>query len=161
TMSVPDARSEAVVQLPTWNCLYQIRDFVKNVEGLGAECDGREVELTREDQNTWQGPHGPCRSLALHYSVYADAEGPFDSILDGRHAFLNLAMVLFYLPQERQRPVSVKYQLPDGWRLATFLEEQGGEFPAANYDALVDSPVEAGQFEELSYRQDLPGASAA
>jgi predicted metalloprotease with PDZ domain len=47
--------------------------------------------------------------------------------------------------------------------LVTFLEGEGEEFQAANYDALVDSPVEAGHFEEFSYPADFtpPGASAA
>ncbi len=81
-------------------------------------------------------------------------------MLNGDHSFLNLAMVLFYLPRERTRPMKAKFQLPAGWKLATFLDGEGNEFPAANYDALVDSPVEAGHFEEFSYPQDFtpPGA---
>ena len=55
------------------------------------------------------------------------------------------------------------FSFPPDWKLATFLEGDGDEFQAANYDALVDSPVEAGHFEEFSYPQDFTptGASAA
>ena len=119
TLNIPDASAGTEIQIPTWNCLYQIRDFVKNVEDLKGDCDGQPADLNREDLNTWRGPNRSCGNLAFHYSVYANADGPFDSMLDGDHSFLNLAMVLFYLPRERQRPVQVKFQLPAGWKLAT------------------------------------------
>jgi predicted metalloprotease with PDZ domain len=162
TLNIPDASAGTEIQIPTWNCLYQIRDFVKNVEDMKGDCDGQPAELNRQDQNTWRGPNRSCRDLAFHYAVHADLDGPFDSILDSGHSFLNLAMVLFYLPRERMRPVQVKFQLPAGWKLATLLEGEGDEIQAANYDVLVDSPVEAGHFEEFSYPQDLipTGASA-
>ncbi len=162
-LRIPGASAGTEIQIPAWNCLYQIRDFVKNVEDMKGDCDGQPADLDREDLNTWRGPNRSCRDLAFHYSVYADADGPFDSMLDGDHSFLNLATVLFYLPRERQRPVHVKFQLPAGWKLATFLEGEGDEFQAVNYDALVDSPVEAGHFENFSYPQDFipTGASAA
>jgi predicted metalloprotease with PDZ domain len=162
-MNIPDAGAGTEIQIPTWNALYQIRDFVKDVEGMKGECDGQAVDLEREDLNTWRGVNRPCSNLTFHYSVYANEDGPFDSMFDSDHSFLNLAMVLFYLPRERQRPVQVKFQLPSGWKLATLLEGEGEEFQASNYDALVDSPVEAGHFEEFSYPQEMipAGGSAA
>jgi len=154
-MDIPDAPAGTEIQIPTWNALYQIRDFVKNVEDLKGDCDGQPAALVREDLNTWRGPNQACRDLVFRYSVYAAGDGPFDSALDSHHSFLNLAMILFYLPHERQRPVQVKYQVPDGWKLATFLEGDGPEFSAFNYDALVDSPAEAGHFADFSYPQDF------
>jgi predicted metalloprotease with PDZ domain len=161
TMTVPDASAGTEIQIPTWNCLYQIRDFVKNVEDMKGDCDGQPADLDRADLNTWRGPNRSCGNLTFHYAVRANAEGPFDSMLNGEHSFLNLAMVLFYLPRERPRPVQVKFQIPAGWRLATVLEGEGEEFQAANYDALVDSPVEAGHFEDFSYPQDFTPTGAA
>jgi predicted metalloprotease with PDZ domain len=160
-IKIPDASPGTEIQIPTWNCLYQIRDFVKNVEDLKGDCDGQPADLNRLDLNTWRGPNQLCHTLAFHYSVYADADGPFDSVLDGNHSFLNLAMVLFRLPRERNRPVQVKFQLPKGWKLATLVDGEGEEFQAANYDALVDSPVEAGHFEDFSYQQDFTPAGEA
>ncbi len=157
-MTIPDAGANTQIQIPTWNCLYQIRDFVKDVRDLRGECDGEPADLTRVDLNTWQGPNHSCRTLIFNYSAYVDVDGPFDSILDSSRSFLNLAMILFYLPNERARPVETKYKLPGGWGLATLLEGDGGEFRAANYDALVDSPVEAGHFAEFSYPKNFTPA---
>jgi predicted metalloprotease with PDZ domain len=161
SLSIPDALPGTEIQIPTWNALYQIRDFVKNVTGMKGECDGRAAELQRVDLNTWSGPQKNCANLEFQYSVYANEEGPFNSVLNDRHAFLNLAMVLFYLPEERQRAVQIDFRLPSGWKLATLLDGGGNGFQAENYDALVDSPVDAGQFEEHSYTAEYTPTAPA
>ena len=165
-MDVPGAMPGTEIQIPAWNDLYQIRDFARNVQGLDARCDDRPAEWRRVDLNTWRGPDRPCVHLEFHYAVYAQEAGPFSSWLDSKHAFLNFAMLLFYLPQERERPARVRILLPSGWKFATLLAAEGDEFSARNYDALVDSPVEAGHFNEYTYTQEFhsplsaPGSAA-
>src|SRR5437773_2889779 len=159
TWSVPDARPSTEIQFPTWNATYQIRDFVRHVEALRATCDGKPAKLWREDLNTWRDAPHRCSSLELDYSVYTNDEGPFGAVLGESHAFLNFAMVLFYLPEERDRACQIKLLLPEGWKLASVLGEPdaSGAFRAANYDALVDAPAEAGTFQEYDFAQGLGG----
>jgi predicted metalloprotease with PDZ domain len=154
-MAVPDAPSKTEIQFPAWTALYQIRDFVRDVENVRAECDGQPQRMKRVDLDTWRTGAKACSALVVRYSVYINEEGPFSSILDQHHAYLNLAMLLFYLPEGRDRPVQVSFVLPEGWKLATLLPDGSSplEFSAANYDALVDSPVEAGNFAEFTYQQ--------
>ena len=155
TMTVPDAGPSSEIQFPAWNALYQIRDFVRNVENVKAGCDGQPRELVPVDRNTWRTADGPCRQLELSYSVYANEEGPFSCVLNPEHAFLNFAQVLFYLPGARDREARVRFLLPQDWKVGTLLDDSqtSGEFKAANYDALVDSPAEAGRFQEFAYHQ--------
>ena len=155
TMTIPEASPETEVQIPTWNNLYQIRDFVQDVRRVQGTCDGESTELVRVDLNTWRGPNRPCSPLELQYKVYANHETPFSSVLNPDHAFLNFALLLFYMPQERARSAQVKFLLPRGWKLATLLEGKGDDFHAPNYDALVDSPAEAGHFQEFNYSQKV------
>ena len=155
TMRVPEAGAGTEFQIPAWNNLYQIRDFVRDVQGVEAQCQGRPAPLRRVDINTWASVE-PCADLEIHYEVYANQESVFSAVLDSRHAFLNFALVLFYLPNERQRPVRVKFLLPEGWKLVTMLDDgpSPGEYQAPDYDRLVDSPAEAGAFQEYDYIQD-------
>jgi predicted metalloprotease with PDZ domain len=153
TMQVPQVRPGTEFQIPTWNNLYQIRDFVRDVQDVHAECDNQSAPLHRVDINTWSTANG-CGDLQVHYEVYANQDDVFSATLDKQHAFLNFALLLFYLPKDRQRPVRVKFLLPDGWKLATMLDDgpRDGEF-AADYDRLVDSPAEAGEFQQYDYVQ--------
>lgn len=155
TMAVSDAGPSPEIQLPTWNALYQMRDFVRNVEDLRARCNGRPRDLIPVDENTWRTADGPCQGLEVTYAVYANEEGPFSCVLNDEHAFLNFAQVLFYLRGARDREARLKFLLPPDWKLRTLLDdpETSGEFKAANYDLLADSPGEAGKFQEYSYRQ--------
>jgi predicted metalloprotease with PDZ domain len=156
TMRVSGTQPATEIQFPAWNNLYQIRDFVRNVQDLGAECDGKRQELERVDLNTWRTGPQACSNLTVRYAVYANEESPFSSVLSTEHAFLNFALLLFYFPRERERQVSVRFLVPAGWKIATLLEDGDTpeEFRAANYDALADSPAEAGEFREYSYTQN-------
>ncbi|MGA2630017.1 MAG: hypothetical protein ABSG54_07345, partial [Terriglobia bacterium] len=154
-MTIPDAQAGTEVQYPAWNALYQIRDFVRWMRGLNAQCDGQPMQLVRRDLYTWSSGERNCDKLEVRYSVYVDDEGVFSSVLSEHHAYLNPAMILLYLPQDRARALRVKYLLPEGWKLATLLEsaQQPDEFEARNYDELADSPAEAGVFREYDYVQ--------
>ncbi|HEY6290428.1 MAG TPA: PDZ domain-containing protein [Terriglobia bacterium] len=154
-MTVSDAPPTLRIQFPAWNALYQIRDFVRHVQDLEGTCDGTASDLTAIDVDTWETGPKPCHELTVRYAVYANEESVFSAILNDQHAFLNLAQVLFYLPSNRSRGARVTFLLPEGWKLSTLLDQDGtsGEYTAPNYDRLADSPVEAGNFDEYSYRQ--------
>lgn len=154
TMTIPDTAG-VEIQFPAWYALYQMRDFIKDVEELTAECDGRPVDLAVVDINTRQIAER-CTTLRVRYAVYASADPPFSSALNADHAFLNPAMLLFYLPRERDRGIRVRLDVPSGWQVATLLDDgpAPGEYQAVNYDQLADSPIEAGTFKEYSYTQN-------
>lgn len=154
TMTVPQAAAGTQLQFPAWSNLYQIRDFVRDVQQVKAACNGKPLLLRRIDINTWQSTKA-CGSLKVDYSVYADQDNVFSSVLNARRAFLNFALLLFYLPRERSRSVRVRFILPRGWKLATILKNgsRPGVYEVADYDRLADSPAEAGSFQEYDYRQ--------
>jgi predicted metalloprotease with PDZ domain len=153
-MTVAGASPSMELQFPAWNNLYQIRDFARNVQDLRAECDGGKEQLTRVDLYSWRRGAKPCEKLSLRYAVHVAGSPPFSSSLDSEHAFLNFATLLFYLPQERGRAARVKVLIPPGWKIATLLDKEGDQFLAPNYDALADSPAEAGQFQEYDLFQN-------
>lgn len=154
-MAIQEAKAGTQLQFPAWNNLYQIRDFVRDVQQVDAECNGKPELLTRLDTDTWQSPIA-CRDLQIHYKVYANQDDVFSSVLNPQRAFLNFALLLFYLPQERDRSVRVRFVLPEGWKLVTALTngKMPGEYQADNYDRLADSPAEAGTFDEFDYTQN-------
>jgi len=59
---------------------------------------------------------------------------------------------LCYIEGERGEPLEVEFNnIPTGWKIATPLQPQGTGFSAANYDQLVDSPVEISNFSERDF----------
>ncbi len=155
TLTLPHARADSRIQFPAWNALYQIRDFVRNVQDLQAQCDGRKMTMVPVDLYTWAVGNQVCSPLVVQYNVYANQPGVFSSELEADHAFLNLAEILFYIPGERNVPDQIRFLLPGGWKLATLMAGEAAThvYSASGYDALVDSPVEAGRFQTYSYSQ--------
>jgi predicted metalloprotease with PDZ domain len=153
-MTVAGASPSTEIQFPAWNNLYQIRDFAQNIVELSADCDGGKEQLSRVDLNTWRAEARPCAKLSLRYAVYAAGSPPFSSALDSTHAFLSFATLLFYLPKQRERAAHVKLLIPATWKVASLLEEDADGFLAPNYDLLVDSPMEVGEFDEYNFFQN-------
>ncbi|HXQ25630.1 MAG TPA: hypothetical protein VN822_04405 [Candidatus Acidoferrales bacterium] len=160
---IPQPAAGIVVAMPAWNALYQVRDFsyrVRNVRASGKAPDNIRYFAAKVDKQTWRiefsSPAGSQRaeSIFVDYSIQWDDPGPFDSQLSDRHAFMNLAEILMYVPDRRSEDTQITFEnVPTGWNFATELA--GGaaplSFSARSYDALVDAPVEAGKFDEFEF----------
>ena len=150
---LPPGASQRDLQLPVWNALYQVRDFAQYVNWVRAkDRSGRELKVRESDKSRWQ-VQGAESGAIVEYQIFVDSPGPFGAQLSDHHAFFNLAQILMFPVDARNAPMRVHFaQVPDGWRIATPLESSpGAVFDAANYDRLVDSPVEIGDFQESDF----------
>ncbi len=164
-MTIPVDGKEVVTALPAWNALYQVRDFSYRVRAVSALCSASiAVPLTVRvlDKDTWRiSLAGACQpgdrnSFEIRYSIQWDDPGPFNSQLNDHHAFMNLAEILMYVPERRAEDTSVGFEnLPAGWRTTAELAagSDSNTYTAASYDALVDAPVEAGEFDEFQFME--------
>ena len=161
-MRIPNVRDQVTLQLPAWNALYQIRDFASHMMQVSAQDqEGRSLSLQKLDKQTWSVTGNG--TVTVTYPILWDEPGSFGSQLNADHAFLNLAMVLLYVPTRRSEDTQVAFEdVPEGWRVAVELDAAGvatgrrsATYLAPNYDALVDAPVEIGRFDE--FRIDVDG----
>jgi len=162
TMTIPNVTGEVTVQMAAWDALYQIRDFSSRVQQVEALVGSQKAFAEKVDKQTWriQG----TGVVKISYAVYWDEAGPFASQLNSEHAFINPAMILFYVPARHEEDVSLSITFSSSaWRPAGPLlsaHAEGGRnqsalFNAANFDALADGPIEVGKIDEF----DLGGIS--
>ena len=163
TMTIPDVNGEVVVRMPAWNALYQIRDFSSHVQQVEAFADSQKAFIEKVEKEAWRIKG--TGTIKISYATYWDEAGPFASQLNAEHAFINPAMILFYVPSRRDENVSLNVVFSSStWRAAGPLlsrhEEIGGNqsvfFKAASYDALADGPIEVGKIDEF----DVEGVSS-
>ena len=155
---LPEGPAQRELQLPVWNALYQVRDFAKYVNWMRArDRAGHALAVHALNPSRWQitGAEG---GAVVEYQIFVNSPGPFGAEFNSHHAFFNLAQVLMYPVEARSAPMVVRFaQVPQGWRVATPLtsmpEGRFNEvtFSAENYDRLVDSPVEIGDFKESDF----------
>jgi predicted metalloprotease with PDZ domain len=151
-LELPVGAPQWRVQLPVWNALYQVRDFSQYVDWVKAKRPGGEaLAIQKVDKDTWQ-IEGTNGGAVVEYEVFADLPGPYGAQVNPSHAFLNLAEVLMYPEGGRSSEVRLTFSdVPPDWKIATALASRDNGFVAEKYDQLVDSPVEAGTFQEADF----------
>jgi predicted metalloprotease with PDZ domain len=150
---LPAGAEQRDLQLPVWNALYQVRDFAQYVNWVRAKDRSGKVLPVRElDKSRWQ-VQGADGGAIVEYQIYVDSPGPFGAQVNAHHAFLNLAQILMYPVDARLAQQKVRFShIPEGWHIATPLASSSGEeYSAPNYDRLVDSPIEIGNFQESDF----------
>ena len=159
-----------IFALPAWiPGSYMIREFSRNIVRIRAESNGEPVALTKLDKHSWQAapqkdPLKTGRSpLTLHYEVYAWDLSVRAAHLDQNHAFFNGTSVFLRVLGQEDQPHVVDIQRPadeaaQTWRVATSLPELKakrygfGTYIAADYDELIDHPVEQGDFALATFK---------
>ena len=152
----PNAEGQKL-SLPAWiPGSYMVREFARNIIRIQARCAGKKIALKKTDKQSWQA--APCTgSLTIEYEVYAWDLSVRTAHLDQSHGFFNgTSVYLQVLGQEMAEHIVDIQRPPDAactnWRVATSLPELKakrygfGSYIAANYDELIDHPVEMGNF---------------
>ncbi|HKV64444.1 MAG TPA: hypothetical protein VJO16_21230 [Candidatus Acidoferrum sp.] len=162
TMTIPDVTGEVTVRMAAWNALYQVRDFSSHVQQVEALVGSEKCLTEKVDKQTWRIKG--TGTIKISYPIYWDEAGPFASQLNAEHAFINPAMILFYVPERRSESVRLSIPSPpDNWGVTSAslgrIDFSGSvrtySFDAPSYDALADGPIEAGKYDEF----DLTGVS--
>ena len=156
TLTIAQPEAQQQLSLPVWiPGSYLVREFSKNLQRLGARQQGRAVPVHQLDKSHWQVDCVPSSALVLSYEVYAFDNSVRTAWLDASRGFFNgTSLCLKVHGQEsRVHALEVRGSRNTGdWQLATGLSphkvnKRGfGTYLAADYDELVDCPVEMGSF---------------
>ena len=149
------------LSLPVWiPGSYLVREFSKNLQRLQAHQGRREVILTQLDKCSWQAQCDSDKPLFLSYEVYAFDNSVRTAWLDASRGFFNGSSLFLQVQGQAQSPHTLELlagSAPVGWQVATGLKpgrvtKNGfGHYLAADYDELVDCPVEMGRFWSGSF----------
>lgn len=148
--------AQQTVSLPVWiPGSYLVREFARHLHGLTAR-QGRAVRAVRQvDKCTWTIEADPRRPLVLRYEVHAFDHSVRTAWLDAQRGFFNGTSLLLRVHGHEAGAHALTVRRPrgaPGWRLATAMtavqvDADGfGDYAAADYDELVDHPVEMGAF---------------
>ena len=143
--------------LPVWTPgSYMIREHEKNLQDL--ECSdeaGRSLGARKIAKARWRVEVGEARTLVARYRVYAHELTVRTSHLDETHAYWNGTALYLYVDALRGRAAHVTIaDVPAGWRADTGLARDAAApfvLRAADYDELVDCPVEVGAHERIDF----------
>ena len=139
-----------------------IRDFARHIVSIRALSGSRRVTLEKTDKHTWRA--APVRgALTVVCEIYAWDLSVRGAHLDASHGFFNGASVFLRVIGREDRACELEILPPRGdryrgWRVATAMARAGarpfgfGAYAAADYDELIDHPVELGRFTLAAFR---------
>jgi predicted metalloprotease with PDZ domain len=156
TLTIPEPSAQQIVSLPVWiPGSYLVREFAKHLQQLRAQQGRRRVTLTQQDKCTWQIDCEAGQALTLSYEVYAFDNSVRTAWLDSQRGFFNGTSLCLRVHGQEDQPHQLELRPVRGqpdWQAATALRAvktnaRGfGVYAAADYDELVDAPVELGRF---------------
>ncbi|TAA43722.1 M61 family metallopeptidase [Corallincola spongiicola] len=141
--------------LPVWRSgKYRILPLANGIRQFSA-VDAKQQPLNwqKVDKSHWQVEVTQASKVTVSYQLYADMLGDRVRHIDDSHAFLDASGVFMYSPNHRAKPLSVELQVPENWQSRSGMKQLSPHhFVAANYDVLVDSPIETGihEYHEFS-----------
>lgn len=161
TVPDPDPHGQ-VVSMAAWvPGSYMIRDFARNVVRLWAQAGDQALGVDKLDKQTWRcaACDGP---VTLVYEIYAWELSVRAAHLDTTHGYFNGTSVFLRVHGREDRPAIVEIRPPagaayQGWRVATAMPRAAaaplgfGTYRAADYEELVDHPVEMGTFTQGTF----------
>lgn len=152
------------IALPVWRPgRYEVLDPAgtihteRAVSGSPRSGEGAELPVEKVDKTTWRITTRGADELTFSYTVYANALADRTRHVDATHAFLSGSAVFPCIAERRGESALVRIEAPDGWHVATGLPPAGDDpmvLLAADYDTLVDSPLEIGTHDLLTFDVD-------
>jgi predicted metalloprotease with PDZ domain len=143
---------ELVVFMPVWTPgSYLLREYARNIETLAPDPPSRATKLRK---NAWRVETQRALCVVLRYRVYANELTVRTSHVDESHAFLVGAALFLGVEGAGDLGARVEIDVAREWRVATSLPAVPGDagsllrFEAADFDTLVDSPIELGTHNE-------------
>lgn len=161
TISKP-SQPYQTLRLPNWiPGSYLIRDFAKHLSSIKAvDNNGQSIDIESVDKSSWR--FQATTEVTLSYQVYAWDLSVRGAHFDETHAFFNGTSAFLEVVGQADQACSVTILHSDitqmqSWKVATGMPSQNidsdgfGEYLAEDYDALIDYPVEMGNFTEIDF----------
>jgi predicted metalloprotease with PDZ domain len=150
-----DGRSEIELVMAVWTPgSYLVREYARAVEEVAAATEtGEPLPIAKTVKNRWRIETRQASRVVVRYRVYCREMSVRTNFVDSGFALLNGAATFLTLAEDLkkggQRPHEVRLELPPDWKVRasplTTLPDGGGHaYRAESFDALVDSPLYAG-----------------
>ncbi len=161
TLTITRPSAQQHLDLPVWiPGSYLVREFAKNLQNLQANQGERALTVQQLGKASWQVDCATDAPLTVRYQVYAFDNSVRTAWLDATRGFFNGTSLCLQVPEQHDQPHGlelVPVEAAPEWSAATTLQplkvnKRGfGSYLAANYDELVDCPVEMGEFWSGSF----------
>jgi predicted metalloprotease with PDZ domain len=159
------------LKMPVWTPgSYLIREYARHVEGFAATAGDKAVRAEKIRKNTWR-IYTTVDDITVRYKVYANDLTVRTSFVDSEHGYVTPASMFLFHDALKSQPLQLTVTPYKDWKTVTvalqpttnsqqptansggitpknapspLLASRSFSFDCANFDLLVDSPIEIG-----------------
>ncbi|MEB3180302.1 MAG: M61 family metallopeptidase [Nostocaceae cyanobacterium] len=137
------------LKMPVWTPgSYLVREYAKNLQDFAAYSGNKSLPWRKLGKNHWQVETLNVSELTMSYRIFANELSVRTNHLDATHGYFNGAALFFRIAGLENQPHKLTIVPPNSeWEITTALPaipEARNTYLAADFDTLVDSPVEVG-----------------
>lgn len=157
TIKLDKVDDKVEFRIPAWcpgfYTLLRYQDKIS--EFVAMDDQGAALTVKHADPRGWVVANPAKSDVTITYKVKADDPGLgfFGDSIRKMDGYISGPATFMYPPDRLKDKAFLTLELPKDWAIATALEKDKdtGEYKAANYDELVDSPVQVGKFETRDF----------
>ena len=139
------------LSLPVWTPgWYTIENYAKNILRFQiTDATGNRLQHQMTRKQTWGVETKGINRIKVEFDYRADVLALNQARLTKDFGFFTGTQFFLMAEGHRKNPCTVRFEVPQGWKIITALKETSDPlvFTAADYDTLVDSPTEIGNFD--------------
>ncbi|MDX6613282.1 MAG: hypothetical protein QOD75_2468 [Blastocatellia bacterium] len=139
------------LSLPAWTPgWYTIENYAKNILRFTVkDAKGTSLPQTMVRKQTWRVETAGRKEIWVEFDYRADILALNQAKIANDFAFFTGTQLFLMAEGHRASPSSVRFVVPNGWKIASALRETSdpSRFTAPDYDTLVDAPSEMGRFD--------------
>ncbi|MCB0501492.1 MAG: M61 family metallopeptidase [Bacteroidetes bacterium] len=146
------------VGMPVWTPgSYLLREYSQHIDQFEVLDNNKQaLSFDKIRKNIWEINTAGRSKLVINYRFYAFEATVRTNFVDVEHAALNGAATFLYVEDHLDIPITIKFRPFKQWKkIATSLKKVKDDDwtrMAENYDEIVDSPVEIGNFESFAFK---------
>jgi predicted metalloprotease with PDZ domain len=149
------SQQELYLSLPTWTPgWYTVENYAKNILRFHVtDAKGARLPHRMARKQTWRVETKGINRIKVEYDYRADILALNQAEIREEFAFFTGIQLFLMIEGHRNTPSTVRFEVPEGWKIISALKETADPkiFLASDYDTLVDSPTQMGNFDATRF----------
>ncbi|HSO73563.1 MAG TPA: hypothetical protein VLU47_01905, partial [Blastocatellia bacterium] len=145
------------LSLPTWTPgWYTVENYFKNILRFTVtDNKGTRLQPRMVRKQTWMIETKGLDRIKVEFDYRADVLALNQAKIASDFAFFTGTELFLMAANHRNSPSTVRFDTPQGWRIVSALKQTDSKtFTAPDYDTLVDSPTQMGNFDLTEFDVD-------
>lgn len=143
------------LSLPIWTPgWYTIENYAKNILRFKITDDkGNRLSQWMTRKQTWRVDTKGVKNIRIEFDYEAKLLGLNQAKITKDWAFFTGTQLFLEAVGHRKSESTVRFEIPEGWKIISALKEtqKPFEFTAPDYETLVDSPTQMGNFDVAQF----------